>query len=214
MGKKIYSFVSDDCTFADWINQPPPFDAHWSLDIAPGPLADPGDCSGGVGSGFAPDMPKPELRFERPRVGLHLCDIQTHNTRGIVVMSDRAKGILEAIDASSAFEFREAIATLHDGSPAPKYWLADLTRRIAALDETHPAIKIEEKWVPRFEQTQRRLLFGIDTDLLFKSDLVGDHHIFGLLYSPSTICCDDIVVNAIYRHRLVGQKFWPMGETV
>jgi hypothetical protein len=214
VGKKIYSWVTDDCAFADWINQPPPFDTHWSLDIAPGPLPDPGDCSGGVGSGFAEDMPQPQLRFERPRAGSGLCDIQTGNTRGIIFMSDRAKGTLEAIDAASAFEFREAVATLHDGSPAPKYWLADLTRRIAALDETHPAIRIEEKWVPRFEMTMRRAWFGIETDLRFRADVVGDHHIFGLLYSPRTICCDDTVVNAFYRHRLVGQKFWPSGEIV
>ena len=212
MGKKIYSFSQDDCTFADWVNQPPPLDPHWSLDIGPGPLPDPGDCSGGVGSGFAADMPEPRLRFETPRAGQHLCDIQTGNTRGIIFMSDRAKKLLEAIAAASAFEFREAVATLHDGSPAPKYWLADLTHRIAALDETHPAIRIEEKWVPRFNQMMRRVHFGIETDLRFKSDLIEDHHIFGLLYSPGTICCDDIVVNAIYRHRLVGQKFWPMGE--
>lgn len=214
MGKKIYSFTPDDCTFADWINQPPPFDSYWSLDIAAGPLPDPGDCSAGVGSGFAADMPEPQLRFERPRAGLGLCDIQIDNTRSILFMSDRAKKILEAIDAASAFEFREAVASLYDGSPAPKYWLADVTRRIAALDETHPALMIEEKWVPRFGQTMRRVKFGIETDLRFKSDLIGDHHIFGLLYSPGTICCDDAVVNAIYRHRLIGLKFWPMGKAI
>lgn len=214
MGRKIYEFITDDCAFADWVNQPPPLDAHWSLDIAPGPLPDPGDCSGGVGSGFAADMPEPQLRFERPSAGQALCDIQTGNTRCIIFMSDRAKGIMEAIGAASAFEFRKAVATLHDGSPAPAYWIADLTRRIAALDETHPAIRIEEKWVPRFNQTMRRLHFGIERDLRFKSDVVGDHHIFGLVYSPGTICCDDLVINAIYRHRLVGQKFLPIGETI
>jgi hypothetical protein len=213
---KIYSLtidgkVQEECEFPAWINKPPPEDPNWSLSLPSGPLPDPGSELGGLGSGFPIGMETPILVFEKPLGRLPFPDALLHFDR-VMALSDPAKKLFENIDAE-AFEFREAVTQLHDGSEGPRYWLADVTRFLDAVDEERSKeIYVEEKIIPRNGRRMRRVHLGMGPSTVFKSDVVNGNHIFRATYSGD-ILFDESVAGAIRAAKLRGILPWPTGVT-
>lgn len=213
---KIYSLtidgkVQEECEFPTWINQPSPEDPLWSLNLPPGPLPDPGSELGGLGSGFPIGMETPVVIFEKPLGRLPFPDVLLHFNR-VMLLSDQAKKLFEAIDAE-AFEFCEATTRQHGGSEGPKFWLADVTRFLDAVDEERSKeIRIEEKIIRRSGRPMRRVLLGLGPTTVFKSSIIKDYHIFRATYSGD-ILFDESVASAIRAAKLRGILPWPTGMT-
>ena len=221
MSNKIYSLtvdgkVQEECEFPKWINQPQSpdkDDPYWRPWLPAGPLPDPGSEAGGVGSGFPIGLETPILVFEKPLGSLPFPDVLLDGGRGELTLSDRAKIILESIDGD-AFEFRETITRLHDGSDGPKYWLADVTCFLNAVDEERSKeIYIEEKIIPHNGRTMRRVHLGMGQTTIFKASVVAGHHVFRLPFSPQTIVVDEVAASTIRPAKLRGIFLWPTGMT-
>jgi hypothetical protein len=112
------------------------------------------------------------------------------------LVSDHAKDIFESID-SEAFEFREVELRNRQGKRGPRYWYCDVVRLLDALDPESSGLGVQV--MPDGAPHTMSMWAGIAGNAFFKKSVIGDHHIFRLKTEPGTICCDQLMRDAIHK---------------
>lgn len=181
-----------------WLNEP-----LEQEEIAAGSIANPYHRKNGTG--FPEGMERPHLLFSRS--GRHV-DFQSAG-RGIWLVSDRAKGVLEQLDPA-AFVFADTLAEEkpnRKGEVAPfarRYWLCDLIRFSDALDRNSPNLTrgLTGQW-----------LYPED-DGLFSKELIGDAQIFRIATAAFIILCTRRFSDIVSGHKLSGFNTSLLGKMI
>lgn len=178
----------------EWINPP----RQWSEDLhierpylPAGPLFDAQDGSD-YGTGFAPFAETPVFVVDRPLGAKPLFDI-TGRFRGVFLVSERAKDVLEKLDPD-AFVFVDVETSLANGEQGPRHWLGDLVRKLDAFD-------LEKSEGARIDQVAPLMRFSISPRYdrnVFRRDVIGSAHFFRLKSSAAAIYCDDVARAALH----------------
>jgi hypothetical protein len=126
--------------------------------------------------------------------------------KAIWFVSGRAKRVFESIDPT-AFEFLWCDTQLADGSPTPEYWLCKVLPALDAVDEENSKLTIRTE-----PNGHRYYSFGLQPNLVFKPEVIGERHIFALAYSPRKIVCDEYVKSACKALKLTGLSFCHLGK--
>lgn len=201
----IYSLIPDDMdgdAIPNWINAPARSKDDQRLPI--GGHLDPSGETDGRGTGFPPGMPKPVLRFDRTLRDDEFVDIILTG-RPEWMLSARAKEVFEAVDPS-ALEFCETMTRFPDGTEGPRYWLCDVVRFLAAVDEHGPNVSARSFVGPRTGRELELLDLGVSGGHLFHRSILNGHHIFRMLQPPHSVFVDQSVVDAIREAGLAGMQ--------
>jgi hypothetical protein len=131
----------------------------------------------------------PRLIVGKRRDKRPLRDLEQYHDYWLV--SDRLKAIFEAID-SDAFAFQACDVRQRDGSPAPQFWLCDVTRTLDAIDEETAKVIDHD-----FEQGGSRTSnFIRREELSFQQNKIGGGHIFRIPYCRGRVFCDQHLKDA------------------
>jgi hypothetical protein len=196
MSQRIYMFSYGSSGAreprVDWVNQPVvPHTSNpiYRGDLPDGPIADRGNHARGVGSGFPPFPETPLFVFDRSIRSKSPKDIIAV-MRELHLLSERAKAVFEPFaESGAALQFFNVETRQKDGAPGPLYWLADITLFLDALDEAASNATVTMcGGVKRVNLMSRNV---------FRRSDIGQHHIFRLMHSPGTVCCDETFRSAL-----------------
>lgn len=144
-----------------------------------------------VKGGFPDLKEKPKLYYD-PAVGEPPQDLEG-GLSGYWLVSERLKNVFEQVDAGS-FAFVECDYRLKDGSPGPRFFLCDVVRVLDALDEQNSKLLIE---VSDDFVGGKYYNFAGGISLVFRSEVVGDAHVFRTPYSGNYVICDGVMRAAV-----------------
>lgn len=192
----------------EWSNCPKRWDESIERSLPhliAGPLFDPSEGTD-IGTGLPPLQEEPTFMVDRDLAGKPLFDV-TGSLRDTFIVSARAKAIFEQLDPE-AFVFTSGQTKLASGEPGPELWLADVTRRLDALDfDRSDAIRVSQTH-PNF----RFSLSAFAEKNVFRRDVIGNAHFFRLRNSPGGVYCDDRARKAINAvPKLRGVTCFPVG---
>jgi len=117
------------------------------------------------------------------------------------LLSARLKTVFEAVEPAG-FAFQRCETVLADGQAGPEHWLCDVLPMLDAVDEESSTVQVVQPPTGR-----RYYKFLSNTSLIFRPEIVADHHIFRLAYRPPEIICDDVLMEACKAARMDGIYF-------
>ncbi|WP_369597635.1 imm11 family protein [Bordetella genomosp. 4] len=85
---------------------------------------------------------------------------------------------------------------MHDGSPAPRYYLGNALRRLDALDEAASRVRIKLDHNDQTGKDEKLYSLVGGASLVFKQDVVGDAHIFRQDRMGAPPVCDRAMFDA------------------
>jgi len=144
-----------------------------------------------VKGGFPDLKEKPKLHYD-PAVGEPPQDLEG-GLSGYWLVSERLKDVFEKVDPSS-FAFVECDYRLQDGSPGPRLFLCDVVRVLDALDEQKSKLLIE---VSDDFVGGKYYNFAGGISLVFRTEVVGEAHVFRTPYSGNYVICDSVMRSAV-----------------
>src|SRR5262249_15367501 len=133
-----------------------------------------------------PAYPEPPRLLIDPKRGRPPSDCDWYG--GYWIVSDKLKAVLDAVDPDAcAFvkcDVRHAQGKATDGG----YWLMDIVRNLDAVDES-ASRRLNIRYDARLARGKSYGLTGL-SDVVFKPDVVGSAHLFGLIFALGSIFCD------------------------
>ena len=150
--------------------------------------------------GFPPYPEPPKVVIDR-KLGRPPTDFEQYSQCWLI--SDRLKRALEGIDVE-ACAFLKCEVRQAQGKPMADYWLFDVVRILDAVDESASRLGIvHDTRAPG----GRYYRFSGGASLVFKPEVVGQAHLFGLTYARSAMFCDDALRQACKRAGVKGLSF-------
>lgn len=150
-----------------------------------------------------PDFPEPPRFVVDKKLGRPPRDLEEY---GYWVVSDRMKRVLEEIDPR-ALAFVRCDVRRPGGELGPAYWLCDVLPILDAVDEAASKVRVEYDG----ERKVYSLMGG--ANLIFKDDIVEDHHIFRLTPLRTANFCDNQIRDACKAAGLKGITFHDAADT-
>jgi len=123
------------------------------------------------------------------------------------VVTPAFKTVLESIDPDSC-EFRRCDSILPGGQPGPEIWLFSVTRVLQRAVETEGAVELRRHYLRPDALAYR--LDSMYSRLSFRSDVIGNAHVFHLGDVSVGVICDDCVKIACKKAGLKGIAFQPI----
>ncbi|WP_223214420.1 MULTISPECIES: DUF1629 domain-containing protein [Xanthomonas] len=132
--------------------------------------------------GFPSMLEQPQMTYD-PSAGPEPRDLEP-GFGGYWLVSERLHDVMSSFD-SSAFAFTEVDYRLADGIKGPRHFLCDVVRELDALDEASSRLKIEvdDEFV-----RGKFYYFGGGASLSFRSEVLGELHVFRLPFNTSVFC--------------------------
>ena len=148
--------------------------------------------------GFPPMSEPPLFRYSK-EFGRKPLDLELE--LGYWIVSRRTKEVFEATDPD-AFIFVACKTIIEEVEAVGDFWLCDVVRILDALDEpkTNPIV---------YENGSRHYGFIGFENLYFQEDIVGQSHVFRMMYSWSNVICDERLRSACKNAGLKGLIFRP-----
>jgi Protein of unknown function (DUF1629) len=168
-----------------WVNHP-----SGEEEVLPfGPYSGLGSGWGGAATGFWAGMETPHIRIDLRSVNEHtayrtdpeapvvLPQCTGFQRPGMMLASETVKDALEAIDGA-AFEFCACRTEVIDDKneqwyPGPKFWIADLTRVLDAID-----VEKSESYFKILSDNINRVLHLFGSKNYFHANVIGNERIF------------------------------------
>jgi hypothetical protein len=148
-----------------------------------------------------PSYPEPPRIVIDRKLGRAPTDFEQYSEYWLI--SQRLKRLLQAVDADGC-AFLQCDVRLGQGASKQSYWLFDVIRILDAVDESASRLTIvhdHRACGGRYYQ------FGSSTSIMFKPDVVGSAHIFGLTFARSAMFCDEELRDACKREGIKGIRF-------
>ncbi|HKA80415.1 MAG TPA: DUF1629 domain-containing protein [Xanthobacteraceae bacterium] len=147
--------------------------------------------------GFPPFPEPPRLVVDR-KLGRAPRDLEQYDYYWLV--SDRTKGVLEAVDPD-AVAFVKCATGFAGHTAEEGYWLCDVVRVRDAVDESASRLRIEEERGAKIYN----LMGG--ASIIFQEDIVGTAHLFRMAYLEAAVFCDQQLKDACKAAGLKGLGF-------
>lgn len=187
-----------------WVNVPRVSSAQFAT-VLPGEFSTLHPNSGGIGTGFALEMPEPVLCFHPWSVSSEPLDMYL-GPRFMWIVSDAARNVFQDVD-DKAFVWRKARVVTKEGATLDlSYWVCDIVRHLDALDERRSA--------PLIEITPaglRRASPNVALESVFNVEAIGAAHVFRGVFHP-LVHCDDAFKVSCERANLSGITFLRLGH--
>ncbi|MEY9186322.1 imm11 family protein [Bradyrhizobium sp. USDA 313] len=119
---------------------------------------------------------------------------------GFWFVSDRMKGVLEAVDRAGVAFLRCETRSLKGG--APVYWLCDVVRRLDVIDEEKSIVEVLDDGT-----AYRRYDNMTNSRYVFREEAIGSAHIFRPRFLEHWIICDQAMKDACKAAGVRGMRF-------
>jgi hypothetical protein len=155
----------------------------------------------GPGEVGFPDYPESPRLLIDPKLGRPPNDFEQYSVYWLV--SDRMKDVLETVDSEGCV-FVSCDVRHAKEKPTQGYWLCDFVRRLDAVDENASHIGIIRD---AHAEGGRYYSFSGGARVVFKLNVVGSAHIFGLAYARACFFCDQELKQACNAAEIKGIQF-------
>jgi hypothetical protein len=141
----------------------------------------------GLGERGFPLYPEPPRILIDRKLGRALSDFEPYSEYWLV--SDRLKQVLQAVDAQGC-AFVECDVRDAQGTSEQGYWLFDIVRILDAVDESASRLTVVHDQRKRGGRYYR---FSGGASVVFRAEVIGSAHIFGLTFARGGMFCDDVL---------------------